>query len=105
MTTYIASIELKALPGSEMYESGSGTGGFVHCLILADSVESARSILMKNLEEDKYELLDLDFFEEFDNMEWENEEQEEEFQSYADDLSADENFVYSEFYTYENLDS
>lgn len=102
---FVASIEVKALPGSEMAQRRAGTGGFVYCMIPASDEEQAKVRLGQTLDEDRYELVDLEFVRLAEEVTWKTDEEAEHFNGLEKEARVENDVVYSEFYTYANLDS
>jgi len=98
---YVASIEVRPLPGAEMY--GLASGGFVHCLIWATSLTAANERLNERLREDRYQLLDCEFLELFvpDPDQFVDQKSHGEMVSLASDCRRSRDVVYSDFHTYD----
>lgn len=61
---FIASAEVKPLPGSQMKDRGVGAS--VYCLIPAESESAGEAKLRSCLEQDKYRLIKLEFLKKYE---------------------------------------
>ncbi len=96
---YFFEIEVGALPGSEMRETGAGHGGFVAVFVKAKSKADAESNLRSKLAQDHYELRSIDHTGLHAAFEWDDDVQQE-----YDELAATAEavgFAYGEFYSWD----
>lgn len=97
---FIASVEVKPLPGSEM--SKKSAGGLVYCFIPANSKTAASKRLQAALDEDKYELVQVELFDEYENFRWEEPEDQIEYDRLAKRAAVNDDVIYGPFYTWES---
>jgi thioester reductase-like protein len=95
---FIAGIKVEPLPGSQM--EGRGVGGFVYCLIPANSKNAAKARLRAALEEDKYRLVQIELFEDYQRFTWEKSEDQIEYDRVAKMAALNDEVVYGPFYTW-----
>lgn len=99
MSVFIASIEVRALPGSHLAELGD-IGAFVYCYIPADSQKAALNQLGAALTVDRYEIAELEYLAPMDCMRWETPEAELAARELCAEARATGRLVYSTFHSY-----
>ena len=96
---FIASAEVKPLPGSQMKDRGVGAS--VYCLIPAESTSAGEAKLRSCLKQDKYRLIKLEFLKKYEDFRWENAQDQVEYDRLAKKASLHNEIVYGTFYTWE----
>jgi len=95
---FIASVEVKRLPGSKM---GKGEqGALVYCLIPAESKNTAKQRLRTALEEDSYRLIRIELLEDYESFHWENAQDRVQYDALAKRAALNDDVVYGPFYTW-----
>ncbi|CAN5497018.1 hypothetical protein BH20ACI3_BH20ACI3_42470 [soil metagenome] len=95
---FIASAEVRPLPGSQMKDRGVGAS--VYCLIPADSKSAGEAKLRSCLEQDKYRLVKLEFLKKYEEFRWENAQDQVEYDLLAKRAALHDELVYGTFYTW-----
>jgi hypothetical protein len=95
---FIASAEVKPLPGSQMKDRGVGAS--VYCFIPAESKSASEAILRSCLEQDKYCLIKLEFLKKYEDVRWENATDQLEYDRLAKRAALHNELVYGTFYTW-----
>ena len=95
---FIASAEVKPLPGSQMKDSAVGAS--VYCLIPAESKSAGEAKLRSCLEQDNFRLTKLEFLRKYDDFKWENVSNQVEYDLLAKRAALTNELVYGAFYTW-----
>jgi hypothetical protein len=95
---FIASAEVRPLPGSQMKDRGVGAS--VYCLIPAESKSAGEAKLRSCLEQDKYRLIKLEFLKKYEEFRWENAQDQVEYDRLAKRAALHNELVYGTFYTW-----
>lgn len=99
---YVALIEVRPLEGCSI-DPIEYAGAAVRCYIPATDEASARSLLMLTLTEDRFELIEEEFFVREDLVEWEKPDSEEAEAAIFEAISTGE-VVYSNFMGWDHDD-
>ena len=99
---YIVSVEVHAKPGSEMW--GNAIGGFLYCVVPEEDAEKAIKSTRIALEEDNYEIKQIEEAIKFENMAWESEEVEIDYKKLAFKATRTKDVHYGPFFIYESDD-
>lgn len=78
---YIVSLEIIPKQGAEMW--GKAEGGFLYCILQAKNAEKAAVQSRTALEEDSYEVVDIEEVIKYENMDWESEDVAKEYEEMA----------------------
>ena len=87
-----------------MLAEKAGIGGCVFCFIPARDEAHAKERLMEALEEDRYELRELDYIVVNEDVDWGDEETNEDFTEIGKVAGKKDMVLYSEFYCYHQDD-
>jgi hypothetical protein len=99
MKIFVARVEVEGEPQADVPE-----GAFVNVFIPAQGLSAALRRLLDALDEDGYGLIDLEFIDELENIEFDSEDARHEYQHYARQASHSGHVVYSDFFTWEAED-
>lgn len=92
-------VEVKALPGSGMEDEGH-IGGFVYTFVKAGTAKSAEAKVRSALQEDLYEVLELEKPLVYSDLEWEDPEAAKEYDQCAKEALETGDVVYGTFDAY-----
>ena len=95
---FIASAEVKPLPGSQMNDRCVGAS--VYCFIPAESKSAGEAKLKSCLAQDKYCLINLEFLKKYEDFRWENAQDQVEYDRLAKRAALRNELVYGTFYTW-----
>jgi len=94
---YEISVEIKPMPGSGMPDELAGA--FVYCYVPADNLEDSIVILKEILNEDRYQLIDIEYATRLDLQVWQPVDTQFPSSTQLQDLEQGE-IYYSPFYGY-----
>lgn len=98
VSVFIASFEVRPRVGAEMH--GKAVGGFTYCLARAETADAAVKSMRRALDADSYDVADVEWVRPYEECEWETSEEQDEYDSFADDAERTGEVVYGPFYTY-----
>ena len=99
---YVVAAEVAAKPDSEMW--GVAKGGFLYCIVPTIDAENAAKNARLALEEDNYQVVEIEEVVKFNNMEWESEEVENNYKELAFDALKANDVIYGPFFIYNEDD-
>ena len=97
--SYIVSAEVVAKPGSEMW--GKAKGAYLYCVVPEKDAEKAAKSTRIALEEDNYDVIQIEEVIKYENMTWESEEVENEYKELLIEAKKSNSVVYGPFFIYE----
>ena len=95
---FLASIEVKPLLGAEMRPPQEGAA--LYALIPAKSKREASRKLRIALEDDKYQLIEMDWLARYDEFIWESDADRSEYDKLAKRAALENGVVYGPFFTW-----
>ena len=97
--TYWTSIEFKLMSTHDDYERFKG--GFVYAFVKANDFESALTKFKKELNKKHLILIQFEFIEVYENVEWENENEKTHFDSILKEVEKYKDVVMDNYYMFE----